>query len=52
MESYLKDKDNTWYEKPENVVGVLVDPITGKLADKNTKKKKIFYYLLGTEPNN
>ena len=52
MESYLKDKDNTWYEKPENVVGVMVDPITGKLADKNTKKKKIFYYLLGTEPNN
>ena len=52
METYLKDKDNTWYEKPENVVGVLVDPITGKLADKNTKKKKIFYYLLGTEPIN
>lgn len=52
MESYLKDKDNTWYEKPENIVGVLVDPTTGKLADKNTKKKKIFYYLLGTEPNN
>ena len=52
MESYLKDKDNTWYEKPENVVGVMVDPITGKLASKNTKKKKIFYYLLGTEPNN
>ena len=50
METYLKDKDNTWYEKPKDIVGVFVDPITGALADKNTKKKKIFYYLQGTEP--
>lgn len=42
MEEYLKDKDNTWYEQPENVVGVFVDPITGKLADKNTKKRRYF----------
>ncbi len=51
MEEYLKDKDNTWYEKPDMVVGVFVDPITGELAN-NSKKKKIFYYLLGTEPSN
>ena len=50
MEEYLKDKDNTWYSKPNNVVGVFVDPITGTLANKNTKKRKIFYYLEGTEP--
>lgn len=52
METYLKDKDNTWYDKPENVVGVFVDPINGELANLNTKKKKIFYYLIGTEPTN
>ena len=52
MESYLKDKDNTWYEKPNDVVGVFVDPITGELADENTKKRKIFYYVEGTEPTN
>ena len=52
MENYLKDKDNTWYSKPDNVVGVFVDPITGELIDVNTKKKKIFYYLIGTEPTN
>ena len=52
MESYLKNKDNTWYEKPKSVVGVMVDPISGKLANKTTQKKKIFYYLLGTEPTN
>ena len=51
METYLKDKDNSWYLKPDNIIGVFVDPITGKLANKDTKKKKIFYYLLGTEPN-
>ena len=51
METYLKDKDNTWYEKPENIVGVFVNPITGELANASTKKKKIFYYLLGTEPS-
>ena len=50
METYLKDKDNSWYEKPENVVGVFVDPINGDLPNENTKKRKIFYYLIGTEP--
>jgi len=35
---------------PKNVVGVLVDPISGKLATDETKKKKIFYYIKGTEP--
>ena len=52
MEGYLKDTDDDWYEKPENVVGVLVDPITGELPNENTKKKKLFYYLIGTEPTN
>ena len=52
MEKYLKDKDNTWYSKPNDVVGVIVDPITGELPNENTKKKKIFYYLIGTEPYN
>lgn len=50
MESYLKDKDNEWYEKPEDVVGVLVNPITGKLATNEDKNTKIFYFLKGTEP--
>ena len=52
MEEYLKDKDNTWYSKPNDVIGVFVDPITGKLADSKTKKRKLFYYIIGTEPTN
>ena len=51
MENYLKDKESTWYEKPNNVVGVLVNPITGDIADSNTKKATIMYYIKGTEPN-
>ena len=50
MENYLKDKDNTWYNIPNNVVGVLVNPITGKVTNRDDKKSKIFYFLKGTEP--
>lgn len=50
METYLKDKEKVWYTKPNNVVGYLVDPITGKPATDKTKHKKILYYLKGTEP--
>ena len=52
VEGYLKDSTDEWYSKPENIVGVFVDPITGELPNENTKKKKLFYYLIGTEPNN
>ena len=51
IEQYVKDMDNTWYETPDNVVGVLVDPISGKVADSSTKNPTIFYYLKGTQPN-
>lgn len=48
MEDYLIDKENNWYEIPENVVGVLVDPISGKITTND--KKVLLYYLKGTEP--
>jgi len=50
MENYLKDKEDNWYEMPNNVVGVLVNPITGKPATNEDKVKKILYYVKGTEP--
>ncbi|MEG1596673.1 MAG: PBP1A family penicillin-binding protein [Bacilli bacterium] len=52
MEGYLKDKKNNWYTMPNNVVGVIVDPISGKPAIESTKKKKLMYYIKGTEPTN
>ncbi len=40
MEAYFKDKETTWYTIPSNVVGVLVNPITGVIANDNDTKKK------------
>lgn len=51
MEKYLKDKDNSWYNIPTNVVGSLVNPITGELAKEGDTNSKIFYFLKGTEPS-
>ena len=50
IENYLKDKKETWFQMPSNVVGFLVDPISGKPATNESNKKKILYYLKGTEP--
>ncbi|MBQ7104717.1 MAG: penicillin-binding protein [Bacilli bacterium] len=50
MENYLKDKEEVWYKKPSNVIGVLVDPINGSPVVNNDSKKRILYYLKGTEP--
>lgn len=50
VESYFKDKETEWYKLPNNVVGVLVDPISGYVADENTKSPTMFYYIKGTEP--
>lgn len=50
MEGYLKDKECEWYKIPNNVVGVLVNPITGELSKKDEKTSKMFYFIKGTEP--
>ena len=51
MEAYFKNKKVEWYTTPKNVSGVLVDPISGDIADSNSKNKKILYYIKGTEPS-
>ena len=50
IEDYYKDKDANWYTQPDNVVGVLIDTKTGKLATEESDKKSILYYIKGTEP--
>jgi membrane carboxypeptidase/penicillin-binding protein len=52
IESYFKNKKPQWYEMPSDVVGVLVNPIDGSIATNNSKKKKILYFIKGTEPIN
>lgn len=51
MEAYFKDKETTWYDIPTNVVGVVVNPITGIIANDNDTKKEMFFYIKGTEPS-
>ncbi len=50
IENYLRDEKQNWYKKPDNVVGVLTDVNTGKVATNDSKLKKILYYIKGTEP--
>ena len=50
VEELEKDKENTWYKKPSNVVGLLVEPITGKVSLDKNKNTKLIYFLKGTEP--
>ncbi len=50
MENYLRNKDESWFEKPKDINAVLVNPLNGKIATNESKKKKFIYYLKGTEP--
>lgn len=43
-------EDDGWYDKPKNVVGVLVEPISGKPSEDSSKNTKLVYFLKGTEP--
>lgn len=51
VENYEKDKDPTWYEMSDNIVGVPLDAIT---ANKSTSQDKniIYYFKKGSEPVN
>jgi len=49
-EAYLKDREDVWYETPENVVGTILDSVSGEKA-KRQNKSSLFYFLKGTEPN-
>ena len=49
MEKYLEGNNDNWYDIPQNVVGELVNPISGKVVSNDDNKAKIFYFLKGTE---
>ena len=46
VEECLKDVDNNWYKRPQNIEAVMLDPVTGKYSNDGS----IFYFLKGTEP--
>lgn len=46
VEYYESDKEDTWYNLPDNVIAIPADPISGKY---DQKSKTLFYYIKGTE---
>lgn len=49
MEDYLKEEEAHWYDTPDNIVGILQDPVTG--APVKDGNAAVFYYVKGSEGN-
>ena len=50
MEEIENGIEDTWYETPQNVVGVILNAVTGEVT-KDPKNSIIYYYLKGSEPS-
>ncbi len=48
VEAIVKEKEPKWYDTPDNVVGIVLDAVSGKPTT-NTSKATLFYYVKGTE---
>lgn len=48
IEEYLKDKETSWYEPSDNIIGIPLDAVSGD-TPKNSKNTVIYYYKKGTE---
>ena len=48
VEEILADIEEHWYETPENVVGVVLDAVSGKPTT-DVSKATLFYFVKGTE---
>ncbi len=46
-----KTDEETWYKKPSNVTAMFVEPISGRPANETDEKKKLMYFIKGTEPS-
>lgn len=50
MEESLKDTEVSWYTKPDNVIGIPLNPVTGEFT--TTGKSTMYYFVKGSEPIN
>ena len=48
MESYLEGHEAVWYEKPQNVIGLIRNGITGQ-EDLEGKNSTVLYFVKGTD---
>ena len=51
IEAYELGKPDDWYEMPNNISAVFVEPISGKPVTNDTTKKKLMYFIKVTEPS-
>ncbi len=51
IEGCMEGKEDIWYQQPENVTSIIVEPITGMPATNEDEKKKVMYFIKGTEPS-
>ncbi len=50
MEEIQKGIEDNWYETPTDVVGIILDAVTGELTN-DSSRAIMYYYLKGSEPN-
>ena len=50
MRSALVDKPAVDFPKPDSVISVQIDPVTGDLATPDCPKKREEFYVVGTQP--
>ena len=50
MEEIQTGLENNWYETPNDVVGIILDAVTGEVT-KDSSRAIMYYYLKGSEPN-
>lgn len=48
IENSLKEKEEKWYEKPQNVIALPLQPVSGEFT--TTGKSTLYYFVKGTEP--
>lgn len=48
VEDILADTEEHWYETPLNVVGVVLDAVSG-IPTNDTSKATLYYFVKGTE---
>ena len=49
IESILENKEENWYQIPQNVEAVYLEPVSGQITNENNGS--LFYFLKGTSPN-
>lgn len=45
MEEYTRNLEKNWYDIPYNVTSIILNPITGKIAESNEYSKKIYFNI-------